>query len=139
MIILDTNVVSEIMKPEPSMAVIAWLSSQALHDLFTTSITEAEVLYGVERLPKGKRRDELMRQAEATFVEDYAGRVLPFDEPAAREFARIVAERRVRGRPIPFADAQIAAIARANSATLATRNIQDFEGCAVRLVNPWEQ
>jgi toxin FitB len=138
MVILDTNLVSELMKPAPSTAVIAWMSCQALHDLFTTSITEAEVLYGVERLPKGKRRDELMRQAEAEFAEDYAGRVLAFDERAAREFARIVAERRMRGRPIPFADAQIAAIARANHATLATRNTQDFEGCGVSVVNPWE-
>jgi predicted nucleic acid-binding protein len=138
MTILDTNVVSELMKPEPSTPVITWISSQAFNDLFTTSITEAEVLYGVERLPKGKRRDELMRQAEATFAEDYAGRVLPFDENAAREFARIVAERRVRGRPVSFADAQIAAIARSHSAALATRNINDFEGCGLRLVNPWE-
>lgn len=139
MTILDTNVVSEVMKPEPSSVVIAWMSSQTLDNLFTTSITEAEVFYGVERLPKGKRRDELMRQAEAVFAEDYAGRVLAFDEHAAREFARIVAEKRLRGRPMPFADAQIAAIARANGAMLATRNRDDFEGCGVRLVNPWEE
>jgi predicted nucleic acid-binding protein len=138
MVILDTNLVSELMKLAPSTAVIAWMDRQSLDDLFTTSITEAEILYGVERLPKGKRRDELMRQAEAVFAEDYAGRVLAFDERAAREFARIVAERRMRGRPIPFADAQIAAIARANRATLATRNTQDFEGCGVSVVNPWE-
>ncbi len=139
MTILDTNVVSEIMKPEPSSRVVAWTSRQMRDELFTTSITAAEILYGIELLPRGKRRDQLLHQAEGTFHEDLGGRVLSFDERAAREYASIAAERRRRGRPISFSDAQIAAIARANHATLATRNTDDFEGCGLRLINPWQE
>jgi toxin FitB len=137
-IILDTNVVSEFMKAEPFPAVLAWASSHSPADLFTTTITMAEVLYGVERLPPGKRRDQLLREAESIFVEDFSERILAFDEPAARMFALVAAQRRAQGRPINEPDAQIAAIVRANSATLATRNMNDFEGCGVRLVNPWK-
>lgn len=137
-IILDTNVVSELMKPNPSPAVFAWAASRPPADLFTSTITMAEVLYGIERLPQGKRRDQLLRVAESVFVEDFAGRVLTFDEPAARMFAVVATQRRAHGRPIDEPDAQIAAIARAHGATLATRNTDDFEGCGVKLVNPWE-
>lgn len=138
MIILDTNVVSELMKPDQSAAVSAWLSTQPRADLFTTTITMAEVFYGIELLPKGKRRDGLRHVAEAIFAEDFAGRILTFDEPPARIYAVVSAARRVRGRPISAQDAQIAAIARYYDAFLATRNIADFEGCEVRLLNPWE-
>jgi len=138
MIILDTNVVSELMKPTRSPAVIAWLSSQAREDLFTTTITMAEVLYGIELLPAGKRRDGLRRVAQATFTEDFAGRILTFEESPARLYAVISAARRARGRPISVQDAQIAAIARSHNASLATRDTGDFHGCGVRLVNPWE-
>lgn len=138
MIVLDTNVISEIMKPEASPIVEAWLSRQIRNDLFTTAITVAEVLYGIELLPKGKRRDSLLREAEATFAEDFAGQVLTFDEPAARAFALISAARRTRGRPISTQDAQIAAIARVHGATLVTRNKGDFEGCGVVLLDPWQ-
>jgi hypothetical protein len=137
MTILDTNVISELMKPLSSPAVLAWTSGQAPDTLFTTSITVAEVLYGVELLPKGKRRDQLLHQADATFAEDFAGRILFFDEQAARIFAPIAASRRRQGKPMSEFDAQIAAISRAQGATLATRNTADFEGCGVRLVNPW--
>jgi toxin FitB len=137
-IILDTNVISEVMRPQPSPVVVAWMSAQVPDDLFTTAITVGEVLYGIELLPKGKRRDQLLRQAEAMFVEDLAGNILAFDEASARLFALIAATRRTHGRPIGDQDAQIAAIARANGATLATRNTDDFEGCGVRLVNPWK-
>lgn len=139
MIVLDTNVVSELMKRDPYPAVFAWASSHPSVDVFTTTITMAEVLYGIERLPHGKRRNELLREAESIFAEDFAGRILAFDESAARMFAVIAARRRAQGRPIHEPDAQIAAIARVHGATLATRNMGDFEGCGVRLVNPWEE
>lgn len=139
MIILDTNVISEFMKAIPFPAVFTWASSHPAADLFTSTITMAEVLYGIERLPHGKRRDQLLREAESIFVQDFAGRILAFDESSARMFAVIATQRRAQGRPIGESDAQIAAIARANDATLATRNTNDFEGCGVRLVNPWEE
>ena len=139
MTILDTNVVSELIAMSPSEVVVHWISSQRLlDDLLLTAVTVAEILYGVELLPKGKRGDRLHQQARAMFAEDFAGRVLPFDEQAARAFAPITANRRAQGRPIAEFDAQIAAIARVHDATLATRNTDDFEGCGVRLINPWE-
>jgi hypothetical protein len=137
-IVLDTNVVSELMVPAPAPAVRAWISKQRLLDpLAVTVITMAEMLYGIELLPRGKRRDGLTREAEAMFAVDFAGRILAFDQAAARVFGQITAFRRAQGRPIATLDAQIAAIARANDATLATRNTSDFDGCGVRLVNPW--
>ncbi len=126
------------MRPAPSPKVTQWIRSRGpTRELCVTTITVAEVLFGIEILPKGKRRDSLLADAEATFTADFAGRILPFDEAAARAFPEIAALRRVRGRPISLFDAQIAAIAKANGATLATRNTADFEGCGVRLVNPW--
>jgi predicted nucleic acid-binding protein len=137
--ILDTNVVSEPMRPTPSPAVLAWLAeSHERGEHFVTTITLAEILFGIELLPRGKRRDRMLAQAEAVFAEDFAGRVLPFDEDAARAFPQIATQRRAQGRPIADLDAQIAAIARSRGAFLATRNTIDFEGCGVRLVNPWE-
>jgi hypothetical protein len=137
--ILDTNVVSEPMRPSPSAAVLAWLSRKPDGGhFFVTTITMAEILFGIELLPKGKRRDKMLAEAEATFVEDFAGRILPFDEDAARAFPEISVRRRAQGRPITDLDAQIAAIARSRDAILGTRNTADFEGCGVRLVNPWQ-
>ena len=137
-VILDTNVVSEPMRPSPSPAVMAWLSSKPENGhFFVTTLTMAEILFGVELLSRGKRRDNMLAQAQATFAEDFAGRILPFDEDAARAFAAIAASRRGQGRPIADLDAQIAAIARSRGAILATRNTADFEGCGIRLVNPW--
>jgi len=137
--ILDTNVVAEPMRPSPSATVLSWLSRKPDGGhFFVTTITVAEILFGIELLPNGKRRDKMLAQANATFVEDFAGRILPFDEPAARAFPEIAAARRAHGRPISELDAQIAAIAHSRTATLATRNTADFEGCGVRLVNPWQ-
>lgn len=137
--ILDTNVVSEPMRPSPSAAVMAWLSRKPENGhFFVTAITVAEVLFGLELLPRGKRHDKMLAQAHATFTEDFAGRVLPFDEDAAHAFPGIAASRRAQGRPIADLDAQIAAIALSRDAILATRNTADFEGCGVRLVNPWQ-
>ena len=135
--ILDTNIVSEPMLALPSAVVQTWWSQQQPGTLFITAVTVAEVLYGIELLPHGKRRAALLAGAELMFGKVLAGRVLPFDEDAARAFAAIAANRRGTGRPITDLDAQIAAIARSRGATLATRNTADFEGCGIRLVNPW--
>lgn len=129
------------MQAEPSPAVLKWLSQKRKEDgeLHITTITVAELLYGVELLPQGKRRASLLAGSETMFGRVFAGRILSFDEEAARAFAKIAAGRRIQGRPIAEFDAQIAAIARSRGATLATRNTDDFEGCDVRLVNPWQE
>ncbi len=137
MIVLDTNVLSELMRPKPSTRVVAWVASQSSVELVTTSITEAEIFYGIELLTRGKRREALLAAAEAMFAEDLAGRVFGFDSDAARVFSKISAHRRALGRPISHADAQIAAIAQARGAKLATRNVPDFAGCGLDLVDPW--
>ena len=137
MIILDTNVLSELMRPKPSPRVVAWVAKQSGTELFTTSITEAEIFYGIELLAKGKRREELLAAAEAMFAEDLAGRVFGFESDAARVFSRIAAQRRALGSPISHADAQIAAIAQARRAKLATRNVADFHDCGLDGVDPW--
>lgn len=138
MLVLDTNVISEIMQLLPSPRVLEWWSQQQAAELFTSTVTVAEILYGIELLPRGKRRDKLLAEADAMFAEDFAGRILPFDKDAARAFPEIAVGRRPQGRPIAEFDAQIAAIARSRRAILATRNTADFEGCGVRLVNPWQ-
>jgi toxin FitB len=138
MLLVDTNVISEVMQLQPSPQVREWWARQPASELFTSTVTVAEILYGIELLPRGKRRDRLLSEAEAMFAQDFPDRILSFDEPAAREFAEIAAGRRALGRPIAEFDAQIAAIASAHRATLATRNLADFDGCGVRLVNPWQ-
>ena len=137
MIILDTNVLSELMRPKPSPVVVAWVARQPAAELFTTSISEAEIFYGIELLTKGKRREGLLAAAEAMFAEDLAGRIFGFESEAARVFSKIAANRRALGRPISHADAQIAAIARVRGAKLATRSVADFEGCGLDVVDPW--
>jgi predicted nucleic acid-binding protein len=134
-IILDTNVVSETMRPRPSPVVLDWLVRQ--DELYSSSVTLAEVLYGVELLPDGKRRSEMLAGAEKMFTRVLAGRIFAFDDQAARTFSKIASSRRQSGRPMAELDAQIAAIAYIHGATLATRNTADFEGCGIRLVNPW--
>jgi toxin FitB len=138
MIILDTNVLSELMKPKKSETVRSWAAQQSLMTLFTTTITQAEILYGIALLPTGKRREELSQAAQLMFSEDFAGRVLPFDQAAAVAFANIASQRRHNGTPISQADAQIAAICYTHEATIATRNFSDFEGCGICIINPWE-
>jgi toxin FitB len=137
MIVLDTNVLSELMRPQPSAKVLAWFAQQPAAELFTTAITEAEIFYGIELLGKGKRRDNLLAAAEGMFTEDFAERVLGFESEAARHFGRIAAHRRALGKPISQADAQIAAIARAHGATLATGNGPDFADCDIAVIDPW--
>jgi len=138
MIVLDTKVLSELMRSQPGAAVFAWVAAQPRAALFTTSVNKAEILYGIAVLPEGRRRAALAAAAEAMFIDDFAGRVLPFDEAAAVHYADIVAARRREGRPIEAFDAQIAATARVAGAELATRDVGDFAGCGVALVNPWE-
>jgi predicted nucleic acid-binding protein len=138
MIVLDTNVLSELMRPEPAEAVVAWITAQPATSQYTTTITQSEILYGILLLPAGKRRARLLNAAESMFAEDFTGRVLGFGSDAAPLYARIAAERRREGRPISHFDAQIAAIARANGAKVVTRNVADFKGCGVALLNPWE-
>jgi predicted nucleic acid-binding protein len=137
MIILDTNVLAELMRPRPSPLVVAWVAKQAAAELFTTAISEAEIFYGIELLSPGKRREALLAAAEAMFAEDFAERICAFDSDAARVFSKIVAHRSRRGRPIGHADAQIAAIVRSRGARLATRNTADFEDCGLEVVDPW--
>ncbi len=137
MIVLDTNVLSELFRISPALPVVEWYNSNPAAELYLTSITQAEILVGIELLAKGRRRAAIEQAAEATFREDFEERILPFDSDAAREFAGIVGARRRRGRPITQADAQIAAIAKAYGAVIATRNTKDFEHCGVKAVNPW--
>ena len=137
MIILDTNVLSELMNPKPSPRVVSWIARQSAAELFTTSITEAEIFFGIELLTKGKRREGLLAAAEAMFAEDLGGRSFGFESDAARSFSTIAAHRRALGRPISHADAQIAAIAQARGAKLATRNVADFEDCGLDVLDPW--
>lgn len=137
MIILDTNVVSELMRSVVSPNVLKWVAKYSADELYCNAIVVAEILYGIEVLPDGKRKDELLAGAERLFRVVLASRILPFDEQAARQFSSIAAGRRSRGRPIAELDAQIAAIAQIHGATLATRNTSDFEHCGVGLINPW--
>jgi toxin FitB len=136
-IVLDTNVLSEVMRPEPDPGVLAWMARQPLAALFTTTITQAEILYGLALLPEGRRRDMLISAAHAMFEEDFAGRILPFDGDAARAYADIAARRRQGGEPISQFDAQIAAVTHSRGASLATRNTRDFVRCGIALLNPW--
>ena len=137
MILIDTNVVSELMKPAPAAEVVAWIGAQPVQSLFTTSITQAEILHGVLLLPAGKRRDALQAAADAMFLEEFGDRVLAFGADAALHYAQIAVGRRSAGAPISQFDAQIAAIARFSRAGLATRNVANFEGCGIEVVNPW--
>jgi toxin FitB len=137
MTILDTNVLSELMKPKPSPRVVAWVAKQPAAEMFTTSITEAEIFCGIELLTRGKRREGLLAAAEAMFAEDLAGRIFEFGSEAVRVFSKIAADRRALGRPISHADAQIAAIAQTRRAKLATRNVEDFADCGLDVLDPW--
>ena len=139
MIVLDTNVLSELMKPTSSENVRNWFARQTETNLFTTAINQSEILYGIAALPEGKRREGLQQTAREMFAEDYAGRILPFDSEAAIAFAAIASERKRLGRPISEADARIAAICYAREAAIATRNVADFENCGISIVNPWQE
>ena len=137
MVLIDTNVVSELMRLTPDREVMAWFSAQDSAELYLTAVTEAELRAGAAILPAGRRRDRLAAEVDAMVQEDFAGRVLPFDSLAAKAYAEIAATRRSLGRPILEADCQIAAIARVTNAAIATRNRADFELCGIALIDPW--
>lgn len=137
MILLDTNVISELMRIEPAQIVLDWFGNHDAGDLSISAITEAELRTGVAILPEGQHRDRLQLAIDAMIDQDFQGRVLPFDSLAAKAYAEIAAQRRATGRPIAEADCQIAAIARATDAPIATRNVKDFNGCGIRVINPW--
>ena len=137
MILLDTNVISELMRAEPAQVVLDWFGGQDAAELFISAITEAELRTGIAILPAGQRRDRLQIALEAMIAQDFQTRILPFDSAAARAYAEIAASRRAAGRPIAEADCQIAAIAQAMGAPVATRNVKDFDGCGVTVIHPW--
>lgn len=137
MIVLDTNVVSELLRPAPTARVADWYAGQAQPDVFISAVTEAELRYGVEIMPTGRRRANLAATIERLLEWEFIGRILPFDTAAAKAYATIAAERRAAGRPIQPADAQIAAIARSLGASVATRDAGGFEGTGVDVIDPW--
>lgn len=137
MILLDTNVLSELMKAKPAPQVLEWVDAQPAEDLLITSITVAEILYGIARMPDGKRKQGLLDVASVMFDEDFAGNILPFDADAAVHYAEIAAQTEAMGRKVDMADAQIAAIALLHDAVITTRNIRHFETLGVTLVDPW--
>ena len=137
MVVLDTNVVSEMMLDCPRPEVLVWMDSRPARELFVTAVTEAEIRTGIAFLPEGARRRDLADAAERTLGSLFAGRVLPFDSNAARSYAEIAAGRRAAGRPISQSDCQIAAIARSRGMAVATRNVQDFSGTGIETIDPW--
>jgi toxin FitB len=137
--VLDTNVLSELLRLRPDPGVLAWVAAQPAEQLFISAVTQAEMLLGAALLPAGKRRSALQAALEAMFEEDFAGRILPFDAAAAGHFATAVAARQRAGRPVSQFDGQIAATALARRAHLATRNTDDFTDLGLTLVNPWLQ
>jgi predicted nucleic acid-binding protein len=135
-IILDTNVVSELMRPEPAPQVAAWIRDRDRPELRTTSITVAEIRYGIARLPDGRRKQALLSAAGAVF-QTFADQVLPFDAAAAEQYAAIASNRERSGKPISGFDALIAAVCRSHGAALATRNLPDFDCTGIETVDPW--
>lgn len=135
--LLDTNVLFELVRPAPERSVLQWFAAQPAQGLFVSAVTQAEMLLGVTLLPAGKRRSALDAAVRAMFEEEFSGRVLPFDGLATSGYAELVAARRAAGRPISQFDAQIAAIARVHAMGVATRNVDDFTGCGVTVINPW--
>ena len=138
MFVVDTNVVSEMMRPNPSPVVRQWLDAHNVLELFFTAVSEAEIRIGLASMPSGRRREALLSRAEIMIHRYFANRVFAFDSDAALEYAAIGARRRAAGTPIGTMDCQIAAIARSKGATVATRNVKHFQDCGIEIVNPWE-
>jgi predicted nucleic acid-binding protein len=139
MLMLDTNILSEIMRSEPERKVVEWIVRQPSDELFTAAVCQAEILSGLAVMPSGRRRFDLEEAARAMFVDDFDGRVLPFDTEAAVAYAEVFAARRKAGRPSGTVDLMLAAIARVRGASVVTRNVVDFEGLGVAIVNPWDE
>jgi predicted nucleic acid-binding protein len=138
MIVLDTNVISALMQSNPDRRVVDWLNEQSTYSIWTTSISLFEILFGLNVMTKGKRRESLHAAFEQAVSEDLGGRVLNFDSTAARESARISAMLRSKGSPVEIRDVQIAGIVLARKGTLATRNTKHFMGAGVKLIDPWK-
>lgn len=139
MILLDTNILSELMRPAPDNGVVQWLDAQVAANIWISAVTVSEIRLGIAMMPDGKRKERLGELAEAMFQEDFSNNCLPFDCSATKTYASIVSARIRQGRPISVEDAQIAAICRTGGLKLATRNTGDFEGIdKIMLVNPWE-
>lgn len=138
MVILDTNVISEVMRPNAAPLVSGWLASRGSDEIFTTTICQAEILAGIAVMPRGRRRLGLEERARAIFLDDFDGRVLAFDSVAALAYAEIVALRLRLGRPASRTDMMIAAIALSLDAAIVTRNVRDFTNCGLTVINPWE-
>ena len=137
MILLDTNVISELMREHPEPAVSAWLDEQPEQELWTASVILAELLSGIDMMPAGRGQKALRDAVEGMIAEDFRGRIVDFDLPAARQYGKILATRRNMGRPIREFDAQIAAIASVHRAKLATRDVNNFVACGLNVLNPW--
>lgn len=137
MVMLDTTVVSELMRSSPDLAVETWVAGRPAASLFFSTVGEAELRYGVAIMPAGRRRDRLAAEIEAMLRDDFEGRVLPFDSDAARFYAQIAASRRAAGRSVSQTDCQIAAIARARGMAVATRNVRDFVDTGIDVIDPW--
>ena len=137
MIVLDTNVLSELMRGSPDSRVLGWLDREDARGLFVTAVSEAEIRTGLGLLPDGRRRREWTVAADRVLVEVFRGRVLPFDAAAARVYSEITSKRRAAGRPISQFDCQIAAIARSRGMGVATRDVEGFAGCGVEVIDPW--
>ena len=137
MVLLDTNVVSELMRDVPNTEVLSWMDERPMRELFVTVVTEAEIRTGIAILPDGARRRGLADAAERTLRVLFAGRVLPFDSDAARAYADIAATVRAAGRPISQSDCQIAAIARSRAMAVVTRNVRDFADTGIEVIDPW--
>ncbi len=137
MIVLDTNVLSELMRRQPDAGVLRWVDRIPTGEMFITAITAAELHYGVARLPEGRRRSALAARVSEMLDDDFRDRMLPFGRAAAEYYAEVTAGRDRAGRPIGMADAQIAAICRVHGGRLATRNTKDFVGAGLVVIDPW--
>jgi predicted nucleic acid-binding protein len=139
MIILDTNVISELMREKPEFSVFRWVGEQELTTLAITTITVAEIMRGIARLPAGKRRRKLQQNFDVFIHEAFWGRILSFDKESAFLYGDLSTIREKAGFGIDAVDMMIAAIAKRHNAGIATRNVRDFEGCGIGVVNPWRQ
>ncbi len=138
MIVLDTNVISEPFKPAPDAAVLRWVDELSGGELYTTAVTRGELFHGLYCMPDGRRKTDLHQKLSRLFDRQLAGHVIAYDGAAADAYAELAALRRRKGRPVGMADMMIAGIARSRGARLATRNVRDFEGCGIALIDPWE-